>query len=269
MSAVLDRTADAEIAGKERGLVAGAAFARGEVILIDRPIAIGVDESDLLLNSYASAGARDVVDSLCSIDAAALDPEDAARLARTVEAAAATRAFFAPFGDDGGGDDGDTGGGGDGDAFEAWARFAAPRLECNVFTAWDASYEARGVGLYARASRLNHSCRPNLVRERRGGGGLAFTTLRPVAAGDELTFSYVPVTDDAAKRRSVLQTHFQFDCGCARCGADDDGGDPGALGHVGCGGSWNAADACAMCGAPRPPPPESPPPLERTSLGAA
>ena len=51
----------------------------------------------------------------------------------------------------------------------------------------------------------------------------------------------------------MLRDYFQFDCGCARCAGSlaDDARCGEALAHAGCGGSWNAAGACAICGAAR------------------
>lgn len=76
------------------------------------------------------------------------------------------------------------------------------------------------------------------------GDSLKFTALRDIAEGEELSFSYVPVTISRTERRKLLQEYFHFGCACARCSRED----PHTYGHDGCGGSWNARDACAICG---------------------
>lgn len=85
--------------------------------------------------------------------------------------------------------------------------------------------------LYERGSRLNHSCAPNCSRitlnSSTGGGAVerAFITLRPVAAGEELTLSYLPsgieVMGTVVRRRHLWSSR-GFVCNCARCSQPQD-----------------------------------------------
>ena len=56
------------------------------------------------------------------------------------------------------------------------------------------------------------------------GTGLAFTALKDIAAGEELTFCYDPRVDlraDFQTRRQTLTTNgWKFVCSCARCVAE-------------------------------------------------
>ena len=255
-----DLTADYLDPSRGRCLVARAPLSRGDVALEDAPVATAADESGLLVRCFSSAEARRVVDGLCTLDGEALAPEARSELRAHVAEAATTLEFGAMASDDGDdapGDDDDEFDDGDGGG---WAWRAALRLECNTFTRWSARYEREELGVFPRATRLNHSCDPNLVREQAPPAdgaprfALRFTALRDIAAGEELCFSYVPVTLARAPRRDLLRRHFGFDCACARCREGDDAADAArgrALGHAGCDGSWNASGACAICGARR------------------
>lgn len=229
-----------EVAGQGRGLVAARDLCRGDVVLRDRAVAVGLDEVELLRNCAADPAARAVIDELCSLSYDALDGAARRRLADAVDGAADLAAFFAPH------DDAD-------EFDEAWAKRASLRLECNVFTLWTVDYERRSMGLFPVARLLNHACAPNCVREQ-DGDDLRFTALADIPAGGALTFSYVPAAYGRAARRRLLRDYFQFACGCPRCAGDPaaDERARGALAHVGCGGSWNAAGRCAICGAPKP-----------------
>ena len=222
--------------GPSRGrcLVARAPLSRGDVALEDAPAATAADESGLLVRCFSSTEARRVVDGLCTLDGEALAPEARSELRAHVAEAATTLEFGAMASDDGDdapGDDDDEFDDGDGGG---WAWRAALRLECNTFTRWSARYEREELGVFPRATRLNHSCDPNLVREQAPPAdgaprfALRFTALRDIAAGEELCFSYVPVTLARAPRRDLLRRHFGFDCACARCREGDDAAAAGA-----------------------------------------
>lgn len=80
------------------------------------------------------------------------------------------------------------------------------------------------IELLVVCARLNHSCRPNVLH---GPGVLEGTVevraLRHVAAGEELTISYIDeatLLSPTSARRSMLR-HWQFECGCPRCASGD------------------------------------------------
>lgn len=81
--------------------------------------------------------------------------------------------------------------------------------------------------LYERGSLLNHSCAANCTRVTLNGGGSerAFVTLRPVAAGEELTLSYLPsgmeVMGTVVRRRHLWLSR-GFLCHCDRCSQPQD-----------------------------------------------
>ena len=88
-----------------------------------------------------------------------------------------------------------------------------------------------GAALFPSAARFNHDCRPNCISVRISGNMAIFCGERAIAAGEELTHSYLPAHVLAQPRsRRAAQLHFA--CGCARCSAGaperDDELDPGA-----------------------------------------
>jgi len=72
-----------------------------------------------------------------------------------------------------------------------------------------------GAAFFAEAALLNHSCAPN-CHSRRMGGNMAVFTCRPVAAGEELSHSYIP-HDLLLAPEPVRAAHLHFRCECARC----------------------------------------------------
>ena len=72
-----------------------------------------------------------------------------------------------------------------------------------------------GAGFFRAAAYVNHSCDPNCLSLRLGGN-MAIFAARDVAAGEELTHSYLPSHQlllPSAARRPLLT----FDCACPRC----------------------------------------------------
>ena len=111
------------------------------------------------------------------------------------------------------------------DAFAPAAKTLGGRYKTNSFAHIFADgYE--GAIVYDIVSRLNHSCAPNLASTgARGIHGFADATaevaaLRDVAEGEELFISYL-TEDDLEKptsaRRALLQSKYNFVCGCGRC----------------------------------------------------
>ncbi|CAN0520713.1 unnamed protein product, partial [Ectocarpus sp. 12 AP-2014] len=99
-------------------------------------------------------------------------------------------------------------------------------LEGAVHRYW-ANCMGQEGSLYERGSRFNHSCTANCTRVTLDGGGVerAFMTLRPVAAGEELTLSYLPSGIEVmgtVVRRRYLWLSRGFLCSCDRCSRPQD-----------------------------------------------
>lgn len=82
--------------------------------------------------------------------------------------------------------------------------------------------EMLGYGSWTEASFFNHSCRPNLKKERTRRA-YSFTAIQPVEAGDELCISYIGDSADMPlqERRSRLSAGWGFVCRCARCTSEE------------------------------------------------
>ncbi|KAF4765811.1 hypothetical protein N7455_004742 [Penicillium solitum] len=76
-----------------------------------------------------------------------------------------------------------------------------------------------GLGIYPRATIINHSCIPNITWKTDSNGRMVFTTSRKLAAGEECLICYfdLPKYVDVKARRSLLQEYFLFPCACERC----------------------------------------------------
>ena len=92
------------------------------------------------------------------------------------------------------------------------------RIECNVFDAMPHSKDGYlAEAMYLEASMFNHSCEPNCTVAH-SIDALEIYTLGHVAAGEELTISYIADLDQSvARRREVLRAAYGFDCRCPRC----------------------------------------------------
>ena len=82
-----------------------------------------------------------------------------------------------------------------------------------------------GLGFFPAASMVNHSCIPNAhhyFAEPVAGQPprLVFRAIRPIAAGEEVTYSYTKTYDAAASRRETLRRGYFFTCECPRCEAE-------------------------------------------------
>lgn len=76
------------------------------------------------------------------------------------------------------------------------------------------------AALFADASKVSHSCFPNMLfTSKTTDGRMEYRAIRPVAAGDYLTFSYVQdlFSATAEERRATLLREKDFLCGCDRC----------------------------------------------------
>jgi hypothetical protein len=74
-------------------------------------------------------------------------------------------------------------------------------------------------GILFFATRMNHSCEPNVHYERRGAA-MVFKAKRDIAEGEEIYDSYIYAGDPIEKRKSALLTRYGFDCGCKLCKSD-------------------------------------------------
>ena len=93
----------------------------------------------------------------------------------------------------------------------------------------------RALGLFLVESAANHSCNPSAhvsPISGAGGSGIEMVAARPIAAGEEVTISYLgelPVppgnaanaeteeAEAARRRRALLREQYLFECGCERC----------------------------------------------------
>ena len=85
-----------------------------------------------------------------------------------------------------------------------------------------------GISHYSTATKMNHSCDPNviLVYETRGWGRdhplVAYcVALRDIAQGEELTISYITSEDPYEKRQADL-ANYGFICTCSKCSREND-----------------------------------------------
>ena len=95
----------------------------------------------------------------------------------------------------------------------ALGMYTNPEQLCHA----DAFSDLTATGLFPLASGFNHSCSPNVLRASIGPY-LIFRTLCPVAAGEELTISYIETEflhEPTAIRHAELARDFV--CACSKC----------------------------------------------------
>ena len=79
----------------------------------------------------------------------------------------------------------------------------------------------RLLGHYPLAAMLNHSCRPNAVRVFcHDGETMVVHACQRIAQGNEIVWSYIPLTQSVEERRQRLQKAHGFICQCERCQAE-------------------------------------------------
>jgi len=71
-------------------------------------------------------------------------------------------------------------------------------------------------GILFTATRLNHSCEPN-VAYHRDGNHMIFKTKHLIKAGEELFDSYISINMGKGERKEALLRRYGFDCQCCRC----------------------------------------------------
>lgn len=74
-----------------------------------------------------------------------------------------------------------------------------------------------GCALSALLGWHNHACAPNASASVDADGRVCVRTGRHVAAGEEVTISYVDQSLPLAQRRSIIKEHYGFECDCPRC----------------------------------------------------
>ena len=77
------------------------------------------------------------------------------------------------------------------------------------------------VGLYKWLSYINHSCEPNVKLGTASIDGMMYLqALRPLAAEEELTISYLSIVDldmEVQQRGDKVLQDWAFNCRCPRC----------------------------------------------------
>ncbi|CAE8652855.1 unnamed protein product [Polarella glacialis] len=82
------------------------------------------------------------------------------------------------------------------------------------------------AGLFARASKAEHSCRPNCASTTQASPGvIRYHAVSPIEVGDRISISYLSElwsTPREARRNALLEMEKAFNCNCCRCVALDD-----------------------------------------------
>eukprot|EP01052_Picozoa_sp_SAG31_P012934 SAG31_NODE_766_length_12239_cov_16.248435_4_plen_749_part_00 len=84
------------------------------------------------------------------------------------------------------------------------------RIACNSHVIWDQELRPIGLGLYPLAAMLNHCGQPNSVQTF-DGSVFELRAIAPIAAGTELTISYIDLCATQAEQRAVLLAQYHFD----------------------------------------------------------
>lgn len=73
-------------------------------------------------------------------------------------------------------------------------------------------------GVFETYSRLNHSCRPNVMNNWDSKTQRLYVhALCDIAVGEELTTAYVDVLLRRKERQEILKGHYAFECTCKAC----------------------------------------------------
>ena len=110
------------------------------------------------------------------------------------------------------------------------AEFLLYVIQCNAHTIVNNHEDdaaAVGLGLFPMTSMMNHSCRPNCLHQFVFETGrpprLLMKVIAPVAVGEEMLYSYVPLYQSTTARKQQLYAAYSFECQCHRCQMHDDG----------------------------------------------
>ncbi|KAK8241484.1 hypothetical protein HDK77DRAFT_256338 [Phyllosticta capitalensis] len=96
-------------------------------------------------------------------------------------------------------------------------------LSTNAFGV-DGSRDGIAAAICPEASRINHSCTPNMQfawNNNALGGAITMHATRDIALGEEITAGYIDLYKPSTDRQELLSTNYGFDCGCVVCGAGE------------------------------------------------
>ena len=84
--------------------------------------------------------------------------------------------------------------------------------------------DSSSAALYIYGSKMNHSCKPNVVytSQRRGNGVGSFVAKSTIQAGDQLFISYIDQYRSTPMRQHELMENYVFKCSCDLCTRDMD-----------------------------------------------
>ena len=95
------------------------------------------------------------------------------------------------------------------------------RINTNGFMISDAEQNHIGMGLYMKASVINHACRPNTIPtfwlRPQKPPMLQLTVVTPIDAGEEITISYCDASTPRLHRNRTLLQDYNFMCDCNFC----------------------------------------------------
>jgi hypothetical protein len=97
-----------------------------------------------------------------------------------------------------------------------------PELSMNLLKLYYLKYKRNAFsfdgnpGILFTATRLNHSCDPNVAYHREGNH-MIFKTKHLIKAGEELFDSYISTNMGKGERKEALLRRYGFDCQCCRC----------------------------------------------------
>ena len=94
------------------------------------------------------------------------------------------------------------------------------KLESNAFTVSDYDLSSiSGIGLYALAATINHSCNPNCCQtfDLSTSAALSIRALRNIEKGEEITIAYIDIGKPTWWRKKELLKSYGFLCSCNRC----------------------------------------------------
>ncbi|CAE8636183.1 unnamed protein product, partial [Polarella glacialis] len=86
----------------------------------------------------------------------------------------------------------------------------------NEFGLWNEGGESDGRCFAPTAALANHSCVP-CCTQRVEGGRVCLVALRDLAAGEELSFSYIDLSLPSDERQQLIWQSWHFRCSCVRC----------------------------------------------------
>ena len=95
----------------------------------------------------------------------------------------------------------------------------------HLFSGDKADLQSDRCALFAMASKVAHSCLPNVTYDsKNAGGSMEYRAIRSIGEGDMITYVYCDNlwTDSTVARRKLLHEGKNFTCMCVRCAAPDD-----------------------------------------------